>query len=275
MRPALLPRPAVNIPANPHLPAVLPRGLIWAGVNIHANPPHFPAVLLRGLIWAVLAILGLQGVMGQQSCSSFTTPCFNGGTCNNTANGYVCKCFDKYTGSRCEICAPGCISLSFGCFDPCTTSKKDTCKSINLQRSPCQACSVNCGGCLPGWKEVASCAGNNDPTCPCTVDANECDSNPCKNGGRCTDTGTLSFSCDCSVTLGFSGTYCEIPPEPCNIDVQAVCLSEHRLPCTAGINDASCGACKNGYIASSQSTACVLPSPSSACASLRCSKHLD
>ena len=29
-------------------------------------------------------------------------PCQNGGTCNDSANGYMCLCADGYTGNNCE-----------------------------------------------------------------------------------------------------------------------------------------------------------------------------
>ena len=38
------------------------------------------------------------------------------------------------------------------------------------------------------------------------IDVNECSSDPCQNGGTCTD-GVASYTCACS--SGFSGTDCE------------------------------------------------------------------
>ena len=39
-----------------------------------------------------------------------------------------------------------------------------------------------------------------------SVDIDECDSNPCQNGGTCND-GINSYTCDC--IPGFNGTNCE------------------------------------------------------------------
>ena len=39
------------------------------------------------------------------------------------------------------------------------------------------------------------------------TDKNECESNPCKNGGTCTDK-VNKFSCQCA--LGYEGDKCEI-----------------------------------------------------------------
>ena len=41
----------------------------------------------------------------------------------------------------------------------------------------------------------------------CDININECDSNPCQNGGICTD-GIDSFTCSCEE--GFTGMQCEI-----------------------------------------------------------------
>lgn len=40
-----------------------------------------------------------------------------------------------------------------------------------------------------------------------SLDINECDSSPCKNGGTCAD-GINSYSCDC--VPGYMGSNCEI-----------------------------------------------------------------
>ena len=51
----------------------------------------------------------------------------------------------------------------------------------------------------------------------CTIDIDECETNPCQNEGVCTDL-INNFHCECQ--LGFTGTQCEInidecEPEPC------------------------------------------------------------
>ena len=38
------------------------------------------------------------------------------------------------------------------------------------------------------------------------TDINECDSNPCQNGGTCTD-GVNGYTCGCAD--GYTGTHCE------------------------------------------------------------------
>lgn len=41
----------------------------------------------------------------------------------------------------------------------------------------------------------------------CEIETNDCESNPCQNGGRCKDL-VNGFSCLCS--QGFSGVFCEV-----------------------------------------------------------------
>ncbi len=69
----------------------------------------------------------------------------------------------------------------------------------------------------------------------CNLDVNECDSNPCENGGVCAD-GLNSFTCACA--SGFSGATCstsmgpryKIPP-PCVHVCVRVCVSAFLPAC--------------------------------------------
>jgi hypothetical protein len=91
-----------------------------------------------------------------------------------------------------------------------------TCADIN-------ECATNGGGCdplttctnVPGSRTCSACpsgySGTGDTTC---ADINECGSNPCLNGGTCTNA-TGTFTCDCPA--GVTGQLCDtngyVPPD--------------------------------------------------------------
>ena len=67
---------------------------------------------------------------------------------------------------------------------------------------------------------------------------NNCDSDPCQNGGKCTDL-YLDFSCACLV--GFTGKNCEIDLDDCQ---DHVC--NNNGTCVDGANTYTCE-CGDGY----------------------------
>merc|ERR1711990_1346521 len=72
----------------------------------------------------------------------------------------------------------------------------------------------NGGECTDGDRTYScKCAdGFTGGDCSEAVEVNECDSNPCQNGGECTD-GDGTYTCDCAD--GFTGGDCsEEVPEP-------------------------------------------------------------
>eukprot|EP00062_Callorhinchus_milii_P000365 gi/632935107/ref/XP_007887824.1/ PREDICTED: sushi, nidogen and EGF-like domain-containing protein 1 [Callorhinchus milii] len=152
-------------------------------------------------------------------------PCQNGGTCNETDDGYVCNCPNEFAGSDCENevlqpcnahqqCPHGasCTEYkgTYRCICPQRPSGKD------LIPSPCDSEPCQKGGtcieqdgtytcrCLPGFsgqhcerERLSSCA-----------------SNPCRNGGTCKEShGT--YQCVC--LYRFTGKHCETgKPDPCS-----------------------------------------------------------
>ena len=103
------------------------------------------------------------------ACSS--SPCQNGGLCNNTFKDYSCTCPHYFVGKNCENDTNPCRNM------PCNNGGMCTPKGDNF----------TCA-CTPGW------TGHT-----CDVNIDECASSPCVNG-TCTD-GTNSFACTCEPGL--------------------------------------------------------------------------
>lgn len=72
-----------------------------------------------------------------------------------------------------------------------------------------------------------------------TVVVNNCESNPCQNGGSCFDNGT-TFVCTC--VAGFSGTMCET-----NVDECAVAPCQNGGTCMDGVNSFTCDCTGTGF----------------------------
>jgi len=70
------------------------------------------------------------------------------------------------------------------------------------------------------------------------TDVDECDPNPCKNGGGCTD-GVNTFTCTCED--GYSGETCDVNVDDCNPNP-----CQNGGACTDGINSFTCN-CEDGF----------------------------
>ncbi|XP_019631700.1 PREDICTED: fibropellin-1-like isoform X2 [Branchiostoma belcheri] len=110
------------------------------------------------------------------ACTS--SPCMNGGTCQNQVHGYTCSCIPGYTGNNCETDIDECAS------------------------SPC----VNGGSCIDGVNSYTCQCPPGITGYQCQIDIDECVSNPCSNGGTCVDK-LNGYSCVCP--KGADGPNCE------------------------------------------------------------------
>ena len=72
----------------------------------------------------------------------------------------------------------------------------------------------------------------------CLSDVNECESNPCLNGGSCED-GVSQFVCNCPA--GYGGKRCEL-----NIDECQSNPCQHGGLCQDALNNYTCS-CAKGY----------------------------
>ncbi|XP_053403600.1 neurogenic locus protein delta-like [Mercenaria mercenaria] len=113
-----------------------------------------------------------------------SSPCLNGGSCENGNMSYSCQCLGKWSGTNCEI------DLEYdACIDkPCLNN--GTCKDL-----------------LEGFQCVCAIGFDGDI---CQNNINDCEPPPCRNGGSCEDR-VNGFKCYC--LNGYSGINCQIEIE--------------------------------------------------------------
>uniref|UniRef100_A0A670JNC4 Sushi, nidogen and EGF like domains 1 n=1 Tax=Podarcis muralis TaxID=64176 RepID=A0A670JNC4_PODMU len=189
-------------------------------------------------------------------------PCHNGGTCFHYIGKYKCDCLPGYSGRHCEIAPSPCL------LHPCENGA--TCQDLgNSYLCTCPAgytgrhcqSEVDCG--TPKEVKHAQVAfnstklgslaeyqcdlgyvlspQNNPRVCrtqgvwsdpPECNEIDECLSDPCKNGGTCTDR-PGSFACHCPE--GFIGTQCETDR-----------LKETLYLCPPEVDACESNPCRNG-----------------------------
>ncbi|XP_073537715.1 hyaluronan-binding protein 2 [Phyllobates terribilis] len=147
-----------------------------------------PEQLLKNLAKQLLDNFHILNLNNNDSvedpCSS--QPCFNHGTCVNTAQGYTCRCADFFTGLNCEKV-----------MRPC---KKETCDHgdcVLKKFAPHYKCRCH----YP----------HQGPTCSAVESV--CTNNPCKNGGTCLRKLLNKFICVCPNS--FRGPFCEMASSEC------------------------------------------------------------
>ncbi|XP_072045350.1 uncharacterized protein [Amphiura filiformis] len=147
-----------------------------------------------------------------ESTVCLSSPCENGGTCNNGINGYTCQCALGFTGTVCELNIDECAT------GPCMNGA--ICQD-GINTFVCQ--------CLQGFTGTL-----------CEQNTNECVSHPCLNGGTCED-GINVYLCQC--VAGYNGTNCELEIDECS---SAPC--HNGATCVDGIGEYTC-LCDEGYAA--------------------------
>ncbi|KPI93957.1 Protein eyes shut [Papilio xuthus] len=133
-----------------------------------------------------------EGFIGDNCETNFneceSNPCLNNGTCIDMTNEYVCHCMPGFSGDHCEVDAAVCDGDEVRCH--------------------------NGGQCVegPGYKFYCRCSpGWAGKFCEDQID--ECESNPCQNGGMCIDI-HADYMCACA--YGFTGKSCEVQIEFCD-----------------------------------------------------------
>ncbi|XP_049987863.1 protein jagged-1 [Alexandromys fortis] len=165
-------------------------------------------------------------------------PCQNGAQCYNRASDYFCKCPEDYEGKNCSHLKDHCRTTPCEVIDSCTVAmaSNDTPEGVRYISSnvcgPHGKCKSQSGG-----KFTCDCNKGFTGTY-CHENINDCESNPCKNGGTCID-GVNSYKCICSD--GWEGAYCETNINDCS---QNPC--HNGGTCRDLVNDFYCD-CKNGW----------------------------
>ncbi|XP_013405801.1 fibropellin-1 [Lingula anatina] len=173
-----------------------------------------------------------------------SNPCFYNGTCMPLGGlQFRCDCYSDFSGQFCERETNHCLSNDcqnggmcqdlvggFKCLCPSNSiySGPKCTDSTPVCDQPANACQ-NGGTCQPIFENIRSVcncvAGFTGRNCETNID--DCEANPCLNGGCCTD-GVNTRKCNC--THGYTGVNCET-----------------RLDMCAGITCAGKGTCVDDY----------------------------
>ena len=168
-----------------------------------------------------------------------SSPCMNGGQCrDHPGHGhYSCLCPAAFTGSRCESRAESNICNG----NPCAHGS--TCIPFNDVTDLSSRYTGNGNGVSNSGFRCACRPGYTGPRCETNI--NECDPDPCMNGGTCLD-GQNSFTCLCP--LPFSGHRCDISLDPCLVNscsarsrcAQSPDLKNYTCLCDPGFTGPTC-----------------------------------
>ncbi|KAL4609344.1 protein crumbs 2-like [Arapaima gigas] len=135
-------------------------------------------------------------------CAS--NPCQHNGTCEEGINQFRCHCWPGYEGERCEVdideCAEEPCENGGRCFQRSDRTQVSTLLNTDQELSYANAAGYLCW-CRPGF------TGEN-----CSVNINECASQPCHNGSTCVDL-VDRYACVCQP--GFTDTECQVNINEC------------------------------------------------------------
>ncbi|KAF2981482.1 hypothetical protein EK904_009603 [Melospiza melodia maxima] len=151
-------------------------------------------------------------------------PCHNSATCLEGIKGYSCACWPGYTGQHCEEDVDECVTEPCHngglCLQRSNPAHYGTQPHFPSNFSYSQAAGFLCQ-CLPGFT---------GDTCFTNID--ECESQPCQNGGLCQDL-VNGFLCQCPP--GYAGVECAVNINECE---EGPC--KNGAVCEDGIADYSC-----------------------------------
>uniref|UniRef100_A0A8C1PZX8 Delta-like protein n=1 Tax=Cyprinus carpio TaxID=7962 RepID=A0A8C1PZX8_CYPCA len=165
-------------------------------------------------------------------------PCQNGAQCFNLASDYFCKCPDDYEGKNCSHLKDHCRTTSCQVIDSCTVAVASNSTPEGVRYISSNVCGPH-GRCRSqaGGQFTCECQEGFRGTY-CHENINDCESNPCRNGGTCIDKVNV-YQCICAD--GWEGVHCETNIDDCSLNP---CLNKGA--CQDLVNDFYCE-CRNGW----------------------------
>uniref|UniRef100_A0A671S7U1 Protein crumbs homolog 1-like n=1 Tax=Sinocyclocheilus anshuiensis TaxID=1608454 RepID=A0A671S7U1_9TELE len=180
-------------------------------------------------------------------------PCQHGATCQEGVNQYTCLCWPGYEGENCELDVDECEKQPCEndgvCFQRSDSSHYRVLPELDTDFSYESAAGFLCQCLVTLRHNILSCFTG----VVCEINLDECESEPCQNGGWCEDA-INDYMCHCPPPapdqLPWGGRACDVPltgcvPDPCQNN--ATCVPslhgdqhQHTCRCPSGFHGDTC-----------------------------------